>query len=76
MLKNSLSEQIQLKLNNTVNYSNVQITIFNISGQQLLKKNLENPTGEISISHQLKRGIYILNILDTETTYSIKIVVQ
>ncbi len=74
--KNPVSENIKLKLNNSLIYQNVQVSIFNTSGQQLLKKTLQNPTDEISISHQLKKGIYILNIIDSETSYTVKIVVQ
>jgi len=76
LVKNPISENIQLKLNNSLIYQNVQVSIFNTSGQQLLNKTLQNPTDEISISHQLKTGIYILNITDSEISYNVKIVVQ
>jgi len=76
LIKNPVGEQIRLKLNTAHSYTNVQLSIYNTSGQQLISEKINNPSDEIAINHQLKTGIYFLNIKDSETIYNVKIVVQ
>lgn len=76
LVKNPVSEQIRLKLNDTHTYNNVEVSVYNISGQLVISEKLQNPTQEISINQNLNSGIYILNIIDSETSFNVKIVVQ
>ncbi len=76
LMKNPIGEQIRLKLNSTHSYNNVQYSVFNTSGQQIISERLQNPSEEISINHNLNTGIYFLNITDSETTYNVKIIVN
>jgi hypothetical protein len=76
LVKNPVGEQIRLKLNSAHSYNNVQISIYNTSGQQIISERLQNSSEEISINHQLNTGIYILNIIDSEATYNVKIIVN
>ncbi|MCF6307690.1 MAG: T9SS type A sorting domain-containing protein [Flavobacteriaceae bacterium] len=76
LIKNPVGEQIRLKLNSTHSYNNVQYSVFNTSGQQIISERLQNPSEEISINHHLNTGIYFLNITDSETSFNVKIVVQ
>ena len=76
LTKNPVSEQIVLKLNDAHNYYNVEISLYNISGQLVVSEKLQNPTQEISINQSLNSGVYILNIIDSETSYNVKIVVR
>ncbi len=74
--QNPVSEQIRLKLNSAFNYNEVKIAIYNTSGQLVISEKLQNPTDEISINQNLNSGIYILNIVDSETSFNVKIVVK
>ncbi|MFK5982956.1 MAG: T9SS type A sorting domain-containing protein [Flavobacteriaceae bacterium] len=76
LVKNPVSEQIQLKLNDAHTYQNVKVSVYNTSGQLVISEKLQNPTQEILINQNLNSGIYILNIVDSETSYNVKIVVQ
>lgn len=76
LVQNPVSEQIRLKLNNSHDYNDVKISVYNISGQLVISEKLQNPTNEISINQNLVSGIYILNIIDSETSFNVKIVVQ
>jgi len=76
LVKNPVGEQIRLKLNSAHSYKNVRLSIYNTSGQQLISEKINNPSQEITINQQFNSGIYILNIIDSETTYNVKIVVQ
>ncbi len=76
LVKNPVSEQIKLKLNDAHTYNNVSVSVYNTSGQLVISEKLQNPTNEISINQSLNSGIYILNIIDSETSFNVKIVVQ
>ena len=76
LARNPVSEQILLKLNDAHNYYNVELSVYNTSGQLVISEKLQNPTNVISINQNLNAGIYILNIIDSETSYNVKIIVQ
>ncbi len=76
LMENPVSENIRLKLNPSHDYFNVTVSIYNTSGQQVLMEQLQNPTEIISLNHNLKSGIYILNVTDNTYNYNTKIVVR
>jgi len=76
LTKNPVNEQVNIRLNTTHSYTNLGLSIFNISGQQVLFKKLQNPSGEIVLNHNLTSGMYILNIIDAETIYTTKMIVK
>ena len=76
LMENPVSEQIRLKLNPSLLYTNVSISVYNTSGQQILTKKIQNPSGIITINHYLKSGIYILNIVDDAYSYNTKMIVK
>lgn len=76
LVKNPVSEQINIRLNTTLSYTNLEVSIYNFSGQRVFFNELQNPSGEIILNHNFTSGMYILNIIDTETIYTTKMVVK
>jgi len=76
LTRNPVSENIQLKLNSASSYSEVTLSVFAISGQQLSSDKFMNPTDLINLEHSLSPGIYLLNIRDLEGSYNLKFVVN
>ena len=76
LTQNPVSENIQIRLNNASSYSEVTVSIFAISGQQLSSEQFVNPTQEINLEHSLSTGLYILNIRDLKGSYNLKFVVK
>ncbi|MBT3588712.1 MAG: T9SS type A sorting domain-containing protein [Flavobacteriaceae bacterium] len=76
LMENPVSEQIRLKLNPSLLYTNISISVYNTSGQQILTKKIQNPSDIITINHYLKSGIYILTIVDDAYTYNTKMIVK
>jgi hypothetical protein len=74
--QNPVSETIQIKLNNASSYSEVTVSVFAISGQQLSSEKFVNPTQQIKLNHSLNSGIYFLNIRDLKGSYNLKFVVK
>ena len=61
---------------NTPNSGSGQVEVYNASGQNVLKRNVEFTTGneaEIEIS-QLPKGIYVVKVNDSKSTYSKKVI--
>tara|TARA_R110002124_G_C8974716_1_gene515861 strand:- start:2400 stop:4061 length:1662 start_codon:yes stop_codon:yes gene_type:complete len=73
---NPVAEEIKLKLNPSFNYSGVNLTVVNIAGQQVMQKNFDDPSNEITLHHDLRSGMYLLNISDRESFSTIKIIVE
>ncbi len=77
LIKNPVSEEVKIKLNPSLNYSNVQISIANVSGQQVFYKKIQNQGSLISINPSFpSNGMYILNLTDSEGSYREKIMVK
>ncbi|MBV1924597.1 MAG: T9SS type A sorting domain-containing protein, partial [Flavobacteriaceae bacterium] len=62
LAENPVWENIHLKLNPSLNYENVNISVYNTSGQLVLSEKLQNPSEVIVLNHNLRSGMYILNI--------------
>ena len=76
LIENPVSEQIKIKLSSTLSYSNLEVRVYNLSGQQVLYKTIHNPVNEIILNHNLNSGIYILNIIDSEVIFTTKMLVD
>ena len=76
LIKNPVSEQLKIKLNDSSTYSQVTISIYSIFGQQVFIKNIQNPIHEIVLDIQLRSGIYVLNIRDERGYFVDKIIVK
>jgi len=76
LVRNPVGQQIQLKLDASVAYGSVEISVTAITGQQLFSKKVLNPSQEISIDHTLTSGIYVLNIKDTDGVHHLKFMVK
>lgn len=74
--ENPVSEQIKIKLDASFSYSEVNVTLYSISGQQVFSEKIENAEGEITLNHSLSSGIYILNLADTDGFYNLKLVAE
>ncbi len=76
LVENPVKEQIRIRLNSSQSYTNLDLAIYSITGQQLLHQKHQNPINEIVLNHKLSSGIYILNIIDSEKNYTVKVVVN
>ena len=76
LIKNPVSNTIDIRLDSTISYNSVEMNVFSLTGQQILSRKLEHPTGMVSIEHRLSSGIYILKIKDSESATTIKFVVE
>jgi hypothetical protein len=74
--ENPVSEQIKIKLDASFSYSELTVTIYSISGQQVFSEKIATPEGEISLNHSLSSGMYILNLADADGFYNLKLVVE
>ena len=76
LMENPVSDLIRLKLNPSQAYYNITVSVYNTSGQQIITKNIQNPSDIISINHYLNSGIYILNVTDAKHNYNTKLIVK
>jgi hypothetical protein len=76
LVRNPVGQQIQLKLDASVAYGLIEVSVNAITGQQLFSKKILNPSQEISIDHTLTSGIYLLNISDADGEYHLKFMVK
>lgn len=76
LVENPVSENIKIQLNNSYNYTNVNISIVNITGQKLMQNNYNSVLNEINIPINLNKGVYFLTINDNETSLSKKFIVK
>ena len=76
LIQNPVHEYLRIKLDPASSYGDVEIAVYAVSGQQIIKTKLSNPEGEILLAHSLGSGMYILNIIDSEGSYNLKFVVN
>jgi hypothetical protein len=76
LVRNPVSHEIEIRLNASLNYSNIELVVYAISGQQLIHQEIQHADREISIPHSLSAGMYLLNIQDNDGSYSLKFVVK
>ncbi len=76
LIKNPVGKQVKIKVNASQSYSNLEVAIYNISGQQVFQDYIQNPSNEIVLNHTLSSGLYVLNIIDSETSFTVKLMVK
>jgi hypothetical protein len=76
LAENPVSNYIYLKLNSSLEYRNVEISIYSMTGQQLQQLTYSELQNDIAIEHTLSSGMYILNITDAEVSKAIKFIVK
>lgn len=76
LIENPVSEQLKIRLNSSLSFTDVTISIYSLSGQLVFKRILQHPANEIVLDHLLNSGIYILNIADSKGFYIEKIIVK
>ncbi len=76
LIKNPVGEQVKIRVDASQSYGNLEIAIYNISGQQVFQNYVQNPTNEIVLNHILSSGLYVLHIIDSETSFTIKLMVK
>ena len=74
LVQNPVSNEIMLRLDPASNYSEVQLTVYSITGQRLLNEQIDDVASEISLTHGLTSGMYMLQISDSEGTQAIRFI--
>jgi len=76
LAENPVSNYIHLKLNSSLEYRNVEISVYSMTGQQLQQLKYNQLQNDVAINHTLSSGMYILNITDAEVSKTIKFIVK
>ncbi|MFC7357457.1 T9SS type A sorting domain-containing protein [Jejudonia soesokkakensis] len=76
LIKNPISESLQIKINTAVSLSEVNIAIYNTLGQQLLTKTISPQNNEITIPLALKSGMYTVLVATEGAIQTLKFVVE
>ncbi len=76
LANNPIKEDVKVLLNTTLNYFNVEVEIFSMSGQEVYQFKPSVSNNQLVFSPQLKTGVYLLKISDSETVFSTKLVVE
>jgi len=73
---NPITTELVVLLDNNFNYPKIELSIYNINGQQLIQKTFINTTSNLSFPIQLENGIYFLKIKDNQNYFVKKIIVN
>ncbi len=73
---NPVRDEIRIITNPSFDFTHVNVAIYTISGQQIYFDKPVVAESEIKISTHLITGIYVLNITDTETVFTTKLIVE
>lgn len=76
LVQNPVSNTIQLQLDSSAHYSDVQLSVISMTGQLLMNETLSQPSNTITLEHTLDSGIYVLAISDANGSISMKFLVQ
>ncbi|MEM7087181.1 MAG: T9SS type A sorting domain-containing protein [Bacteroidota bacterium] len=76
LVRNPVGQQIQLKLDASLVYGSIEVSVNAITGQQLFSKKIGNPSQEVLIDHTLTSGIYVLSVKDSQGMHHLKFVVR
>jgi hypothetical protein len=76
LARNPVSELIEIRLDPALNYSNVSLKVFNVTGQEVLSQTTNISSNRIVLPHNLGSGLYFLNIQDETGRYSLKLLVK
>ena len=76
LTQNPVSSTIALRLDPSQIYTETQLRVFNLLGQEIIQQTITNPKQEIVIPHSLTTGTYILNITDEFGSLPLKLLVE
>ncbi len=76
LANNPAKEDVKILLNTNLNYSNIKVEIFSITGQKVFHFKPSVYDNQLVFSPQLKTGVYLLKISDSETVFSTRLVVE
>jgi len=76
LIENPVSEVINIGLDRGFLYENVELSVYSISGQKIYFQKFENPRDEILLNASFAKGMFILNIIDSEGSYTKKFFVK
>ncbi len=76
LIKNPVESTINLALNTQTVAERLVATVYNLSGQRVMEKQWQQPTGELVWPHNLAGGFYVLQLNDGATIWSIKMLVK
>jgi hypothetical protein len=75
LIKNPVSENIQIQMNK-LDVNSFNPKVYSITGQELVSKVINNPSNQLSIPVNLRAGIYLLELNDSETIFKTKIIIK
>jgi hypothetical protein len=75
-VENPVNEKLIVRLGPNNNYSNLEVLVYNTSGQLVLAENIFNPSDILSFNHYLNSGIYILFINNNNHFFRTKFIVK
>lgn len=70
------NNELIVLLDNNFNYPKIELSIYNINGQQLVQKTFINAISNLNLPIQLENGIYFLKIKDNQNYFVKKIIVN
>ncbi len=73
---NPIENTVKIILSNSYSYSNVEISVFSMSGEKVFELKPEISNNNLMFSSGLNTGVYVLQITDSETVFSTKLVVR
>jgi hypothetical protein len=76
LTQNPVQKTINIAVPNNISNERLTTTVFSITGQKLMKQIWTAPQGEITWSHNLASGIYLLKLNNGNAVQTIKMVVQ
>jgi len=76
LVENPVNEKLIVRLGSNNNYSNLEVLVYNTSGQLVLAENIFNPSEVLSLNHYLNSGIYILIINNNNHFFRTKFIVK
>jgi len=76
LTQNPAGPAIQLQQNTSSPSERLSLTLYSMTGQQVLERVIENPSSKISIEHSLSSGIYQLQLVAGNSLQTIKVVVK
>lgn len=76
LAKNPVENTISLLLDPTYSHSNLEISVFTITGQQVLSRTYAAPSQQVDIVQSLRSGMYLLLINDSKKAHSMKFIVK
>ena len=76
LVENPVNEKLIVRLGSNNNNSNLEVLVYNTSGQLVLAENIFNPSEVLSLNHYLNSGIYILIINNNNHFFQTKFIVK